>query len=161
MNAVTSAPLDLIVANSDGVDIRFAGIDLDTAPVHVSDGAGDPSIHLHLSGVRCSETQRRDNQFLQDRQAWSDRRKARSLERSDEDPPQMPGVAVFDQIGIQLTDDLGTEYRRAGGKVAGDGTEWDALWVYVPSPPQNARTLRIEFSVDGHSTRKHCELSLD
>jgi hypothetical protein len=41
----------------------------------------------------------------------------------------MPGIAVFERITTHLTDDIGTEYRQAGGKAAGDGTEWDAVWV--------------------------------
>ena len=44
--------------------------------------------------------------------------------------------------------------------MAGGGTEWDARWVYTPVPPAEARTLRLEFSVDGEPTGKYCELSL-
>lgn len=158
---IISAPADLVIANSDGINVRFAGINLERAPGYVGQRAGEQSVYLHLNGIRGTETQLRDGQFLRDLQAWVERDKDLEVVGREEHPPQMPAIAVFDQIGIQLTDDVGTEYRRTGGKVAGNGTEWDALWIYAPAPPPNARTLRIEFDVSGRSTGKHCVLTLN
>jgi len=158
---IISAPSDLVIANSDGINVRFAGINLDRAPGYVGERAGEQSLHLHLNGIRGTETQLRDSQFLRDLQDWSERDKDLEVFGQEVHPPQMPGIAVFDQIGIQLTDDVGTGYRRTGGKMAGSGTEWDALWIYTPAPPPNAQTLQIEFVVVGQTTGKHCILSLD
>ncbi|MFK0008943.1 hypothetical protein ACIQTZ_18030 [Paenarthrobacter sp. NPDC090520] len=158
---IISAPSDLVIANSDGIDVRFAGINLDRAPGYVGERAGEQSVHLHLNGIRGTETQLRDSQFLRDLQDWSERDKDLEVVGQEQYPPQMPSIAVFDQIGIELTDDVGTEYRRVGGKMAGSGTEWDVLWIYTPAPPPNARTLQIGFDVDGQTTGKHCILSLD
>lgn len=158
---IISAPSDLIIANSGGIDVRFAGIDLKSAPGYVGERAGEHSVYLHLNGIRGTKTQLRDAQFLRDLQAWSERDKDLEVAGQEEHPPQMPSIAVFDRIGIQLTDDVGTEYRRTGGKMAGSGTEWDALWIYTPAPPPNAQKLRIEFDVDGQTTGKHCTLTLE
>ncbi|GAB3555872.1 hypothetical protein GCM10027404_33320 [Arthrobacter tumbae] len=120
MTVITRAPTDLVVAMSDGIHIRFAGVLLKSVPPYVGDRAGKPGIH----------------------------------------PPTMPGVTVHEQLTTKVTDDLGTEYARTGGQVAGDGTEWDATWVFTPAPPSEARRLRFEFSVDGVPTGKSCELDL-
>ncbi len=159
MNAITYAPQDLVVATCDNIDIRFAGVTFENAPSTVGIGAGEPGIQLYLNGVRGQETMDRDSQFQQDLQEWAERRKTAGPD-SNENLSKMPGVVVFERITTQVTDDLGTEYRRAGGQVAGGGTEWDATWFYLPAPPLNARSLRFDFSVDGQSTGKHCEVSL-
>ena len=159
MNAITNAPQDLVIATCDTIDIRFAGVRFENAPNSVGRGAGQPSIRFHLTGVRGQETMSRDNQFQRDLEEWAARRKT---EGPDSVAPlsKMPGVVVFERITTQITDDVGTEYRWAGGRVAGGGTEWDATWFFQPAPPLGARTLRFEFSVDGEATGKHCEVSL-
>ncbi len=159
MKALTYAPPDLVVAAIDGIDVRFSGAVRGTAPGFVGMGAGEPGIHLSLSAVRNSETSARDTRFLREREDWATHRAA-LLPEATEDPPAMPGVALFERITARLTDDLGTEYRWAGGKVAGDGTEWKSMWVYVPAPPQAAQTVRIEFRLDGEPTGRHCELTM-
>lgn len=159
MNAITNAPQDLVIATCDTIDIRFAGVRFEIAPSIVGIGAGNPSIRLDLNGVSGQETIARDHQFQRELGEWADRRKA---DATDNNAPlsKMPGVVVFERITVQVTDDLGTGYRRAGGQVAGGGTEWDATWFYQPAPPPGARTLRFEFSVDGEPSGKHCEISL-
>lgn len=146
--AITHAPLDLVVAISDGIAIRFGGVELQDVPNYAGATAGEPSIPFHLSVVRGMETATRDAQFLRELEEWSDRRKAAASD-SPERPPVMPGVPVFERLTTSVTDDVGTEYRQAGGKVAGFNTEWDATWVYTPAPPPKARTLRFEFSIEG------------
>lgn len=159
MNKITDAPQDLVVATCDTIDIRFAGVGFENAPSSVGRGAGTPSIRFHLSGVRGQETMTRDNQFQRDLEEWAVRRKADGPD-SDVPPSKMPGVIVFERITTRITDDVGTEYRCAGGRVAGGGTEWDATWFFQPAPPPGARALRFEFSVAGESTGKHCEVTL-
>lgn len=101
----------------------------------------------------------RDVLFERDRDEWAERRKAAGADTT-ENPPAMPGVAVFEQLAIVVSDDIGTEYQWSGGQVAGGGTEWEAHWIYTPTPPIGARALRFEFSVDGKPTGQHCELDL-
>ncbi|MFJ6279855.1 hypothetical protein [Arthrobacter subterraneus] len=67
MIAITYAPSDLVVAISDGIAIRFGGVELQDVPNYVGAKAGEPSIHFHLSGVRGMETATRDAQF---RREW-------------------------------------------------------------------------------------------
>ncbi|MCC9196421.1 hypothetical protein QNO08_10635 [Arthrobacter sp. zg-Y820] len=159
MIALTHAPHDLVVGTSDGIDVRFAGVEFKDAPDFVGVSAGEPGIHVHLSGVRGKETMSRDGRFNRGLEEWWKRREAAGSDRS-ENPPPMPGVAVFEGITTVVSDDIGTEYRRSGGQTAGSGMEWDALWVYTPAPPAEARTLRLEFSVGGELTGKYCEFSL-
>jgi hypothetical protein len=159
MVALTHAPHDLVVGTSDGIDVRFAGVEFADAPSYVGLDAGKPGVHVLLSGVRGEETMSRDVRFEREREEWWKRRKTAGADQS-ENPPPMPGVPVFEKLNAVLTDDVGTEYRRSGGQAAGGGTEWEARWVYTPAPPAEARALRLEFSVDGEPIGKYCELSL-
>lgn len=159
MMAVTHAPSDLVVAVSDGIDIRFAGVALETAPPYVGLHAGEPGIHVQVTGVRGPETQRRDARLGRQRQAWVDQRQV-AESGSAGAPPEMPGVSVLQRVAAQLSDDAGTVYRRAGGSMAGDGMDWEAVWVFVPEPPPAATTLRLDFTVDGDATGKHCTVDL-
>ena len=159
MMAVTHAPSDLVVATSDGIEIRFGGVVLETAPPFVGLHAGEPGIHVQLTGVRGPETQRRDSQLDRQRQAWVERRQSAGP-GSAGPPPDMPGVSVLERVAAQLSDDAGTLYRRAGGSMAGDGMDWEALWVFVPEPPPAATALRLDFTVDGKPTGRHCTVAL-
>jgi hypothetical protein len=159
MKALTHAPHDLIVATIDRIDVCFSGAALAAAPDFVGLNADEPSLHINLSAVRGTETATKDAQFLQERADWATRLQS-SGANSAGHPPLMPGVALYERITVHVADDVGTKYRRAGGQVAGDGTEWQALWVYVPAPPDDAQALRLTFDVDGKKTGMHCELSL-
>ena len=75
-------------------------------------------------------------------------------------PPPMPAVPVFEQISTQISDELGTEYRQVGGQVAGDGTEWDAIWTFQPEPPEDARELTIQFTSEGTDANTECRITL-
>ncbi len=72
----------------------------------------------------------------------------------------MPGAPVLERVNARISDDLGTEYRCVGGKVAGTGTEWDGCWGYAPEPPMSARIINFEFTLDGETTGKHCQIQL-
>lgn len=158
MIALTHAPHDLVVGTSDGIDVRFAGVEFKDAPDYVGTSAGKPGIHVHFSAVRGEETIPRDVRFEREPKEWRKQRKAAGSDRS-ENPPPMPSVAVFEGLATVVSDDIGTEYRRSGCQAAGGGTEWDALWVYTPAPPAEAQTLRLEFSVGGELTGEYCEFS--
>lgn len=159
MVALTHAPLDLVVGTSDGIDVRFAGVEFKDVPGNVGVSAGGPGIHVCLSGVRGEETMSRDARFEREHEAWWQRRNTAGSGQAQK-PPSMPSVPVFERLNAVVSDDLGTEYRWSGGQAAGRGTEWEARWVYAPDPPAEARRLRLEFSVDGNRTGKFCELSL-
>jgi hypothetical protein len=160
MTSIVFAPGDLVIATSDGIDVRFGGIELDTdvppGPQRLEGGKG---IRLRLEGVRGEETQRRDVLFLDARDTWIRRMKAQGLEAAGPSPT-MPGVPVLERVNALLDDGLGTDYRCVKGQVAGDGTEWEASWVYLPNPPEAARNLRIWFTLDGIPTGRDCELQL-
>lgn len=160
MKVLTHAPADLVIGTSDGVDVRFAGAQVRDTPGDVGGAnARRVGIHLFLSGVRGEETMSRDVMFVRDRYEWAERRKAVGADTT-ENAPAMPGVAVFERLTTVVSDDLGTEYQRSGGQVAGGGTEWEAHWIFTPAPPAEARTLRFEFSIDGQPTGRYCELKL-
>ncbi|WP_152231026.1 hypothetical protein [Georgenia ruanii] len=144
MSIIVSAPANLIVATSDGIDVRFAGVDLDTdvmpSPTYRGGGKG---IRISFEGVRGPETQERDVAFLRARAAWVDRTKAHGEEAAG-DMPTMPGDLALSPVKAIVVDDMGTEYRLESGRVAGDGTEWSASWVYVPEPPVGAQRLQLQ-----------------
>jgi hypothetical protein len=161
MTTIVSAPGDLIVATSDGIDVRFVGIEINAdfspSPGYPRGGRG---VLIRLEGVRGLETQRRDYEFLDAREVWADRLKGQERDAAA-DPPTMPGVHVLDRVQAMVTDDVGTMYQLAAGQVAGDGTEWDASWVYAPAPPPAAQILRLRFMLDSDLTGKECEVRLD
>jgi hypothetical protein len=161
MTTIVFAPGDLIVATSDGIDVRFAGIELDAdfspRPGYPRGGRG---VRIRIEGIRGLETQRRDYEFLDAREAWADRLRGQGRDAAGE-PPNMPGVPVLRRVKAIVTDDVGTEYQLAAGQVAGDGTEWDGSWVYAPSPPEAALTLKFRFTLDGEPTGKECAVRLD
>jgi len=161
MTTIVYAPGDLIVATSDGIDVRFVGIEINaefpSSPAYPRGGTG---VLIRLEGVRGLETQRRDYQFLDAREAWADRLKGRGREAAG-DPPTMPGVHVLERVKAIVTDDVDTQYQLAAGQVAGDGTEWDASWGYAPTSPPSAGILRILFMLDSELKGKECEVRLD
>jgi hypothetical protein len=64
MGTIVSAPADLVVATSDGIDVRFAGIDLAASlSPHAQEPPGGHGVRISLAAVRGAETMRRDGQF--------------------------------------------------------------------------------------------------
>ena len=157
MGTIVSAPADLVVATSDGIDVRFAGIDLAASlSPHAQEPPGGHGVRISLAAVRGAETMRRDGQFQAARLAWAQRRQDKMTE--EEPLPLMPGFSVLDRVWVVLSDELGTEYRLVAGQAAGDGTEWESAWEFVPPPPEAAGTLRLQFTLDGAPTGKTCEV---
>jgi hypothetical protein len=160
MMTIVSAPADLVVAESDGIAVRFAGVELTRKrPNHVAAVQGEPGIRVNLEGVRSHETVGRDQSFVEARLRWVERRKEHGAETAG-DGPIMPGVLALEPIRVVISDDAGTEYHSASGRVAGDGTEWAASWSFVPEPPKNVRTLSLDFTLHGESTGKRCRVEL-
>lgn len=160
MMKVISAPGDLVVAPSDGVDVRFAGLELTAdiqtpVPIH----AGGRGIKVRLEVIRDEETGRRDHNFHEARLAWVHRRRAQGAEPGP--MPTMPGVLAFEPVELQITDDIGTDYRFVAGQVAGDGNEWSACWTYLPEPPRQAKRMNLAFTLNGTPTGKNCAIQLD
>ncbi|MHC5560912.1 hypothetical protein [Kocuria sp. U4B] len=157
MGSIVSAPADLVIATSDGIDVRFTGIDLAASlSPHAQEPPGGHGVRIGLAAVRGAETMRRDGQFQAARLAWAQRRQDQMAE--EEPVPLMPGFSVLDRVGVVLNDELGTEYRLVAGQAGGDGTEWESAWEFVPQPPKVAGILRLQFTLDGASTGKTCEV---
>ncbi|GAA1621798.1 hypothetical protein [Georgenia ruanii] len=160
MATIVSAPADLLVATSDGIDVRFAGIVLRARfPSRPGYPRGGTGLGVRLAGVRGPETQRRDNLFLDAREMWAERLKTEGPDAAA-GPPTMPGVPVLERVQATVSDDIDTAYRLIAGRVAGDGTEWDAAWIYAPAPPDTAGRLTLQFTLDGAPTGKECEIRL-
>lgn len=160
MSSIVSAPADLVVATSDDIEVRFAGLDLAAdLPAHVQAAPARLGVRVMVSGVRGPETMGRDNKFKAARLAWYQRRKGGDS-APEEAVSAMPGVLVLDRVAALLRDELGTEYRSVAGQIGGDGTEWEGSWTYLPQPPEAARTLWLEFTLDGEPTGKNCEIRI-
>ena len=157
MGSIVSAPADLVIATSDGIDVRFTGIDLAAElSAHAQEPPGGHGVRVSLAAVRGAETMRRDEQFRVARLAWAQREDGGR--RGKEPAPLMPGFSVLDRVGAVLADEAGTEYRLVAGQAAGDGTEWESAWEFVPQPPAAAGILRLQFTLDGAPTGKTCEV---
>lgn len=161
MPTIVSAPANLIIGTSDGVPVRFAGLETGVA---YSPAVGQPhgtgGLLVDLVGVRGPETQSRDARFLAERDDWARRRKEDGPEAAGP-PPVMPGVTVLESVDVLVTDDVGTVYELASRQVAGDGTEWEARMIYSPAVPTPARIVTLQFTIAGEPTGTLCELRLD
>ncbi|WJZ68408.1 hypothetical protein [Kocuria rosea] len=100
---------------------------------------------------------RRDGQFYDARRAWAHRHGDVAPE-GEESVPIMPGLDVLDRAGEVLSDELGTECHPVAGQVAGDGTEWESAWEFVPQALEAAGALRLQFTLDGTPAGKICEV---
>jgi hypothetical protein len=161
MTEVISAPGDLIVATSDGVDVRFAGLELTAdVPGHVQVQPGERAIKINLEAIRCLVTAQRDQIYNEAMLEWVERRKSQGAESAGP-VPIMPGVLAFEPVDLQITDDCGTDYRFVSGQAAGDGTEWSASRTYLPEPPRQANILSLVFMLHGSPTGKSCKIQID
>lgn len=59
------------------------------------------------------------------------------------DPTADHGTDDLGKLGIQVSDDVDTQYRRTSGHVGGTDTEWRAEWYLRPGVPPSARRLLI------------------
>lgn len=47
---------------------------------------------------------------------------------------------------LEISDDVGTVYRRHCGTAGGHGTEFEVRWSFVPVPPAQAAKLTLRFT---------------
>jgi hypothetical protein len=64
------------------------------------------------------------------------------------EPPSWP-AEEFMRTKVSASDDAGTAYRFASGQAGGTGTEWEARWRLLPTPPAGARRLTLHFAPPG------------
>jgi hypothetical protein len=64
--------------------------------------------------------------------------------------PAQPAERIFD-VEISVADAAGTVYSTTGAARGGSGTMFRAEWVFVPGPPDAARSLVVR--IDGSDTR--------
>ncbi len=160
MMTIVAAPADLVVATSDGVDVRFAGIDsIADAPIVSGETLGREGLRIYFQGIRSHETWQRDVRYEEQLVQWADLRNREGAEAAG-DAPSMPGQLVLGPVGAVISDDVGTTYRLSAGQVAGSATGWESTWVYLPEPPKTARLLKLEFTLDDEPTGKTCQVRL-
>lgn len=155
MTTIVRAPGNLIVATIDKVDVRFAGVDVTTAPLHVDVLSGTPCVVAYLSAARGYETVSRDSEVAQT-QSLEDLA-AEAAEAQKDGPPKLSNLS---RVSVTITDDEGTQYEPSGFRMVGDGIGWDDMRVYTPAPPSAAATLHLDFTVDGESTNSRCDVAL-
>jgi hypothetical protein len=66
-------------------------------------------------------------------------------------PPPWPAEALGPPE-IELSDDVGTDYRRVSGETGGEGSPWASLWRFLPRPPEAAGSLTLALTAPGHAT---------
>lgn len=153
--------MDLVIATHLGIDICFAGINLNSDHPHSGHAlAGSTGMELNLRAVVNDETRRLDSQFYTALESWGANAEKNGADRSLP-APQMPSNAVFGPIKANITDDAGTIYTLVAGRVAGTGTDWDASWIYSPAPPEQAKQLVLEFTASGTPTGHRCVIDLE
>ena len=161
MTKIVWAPGNLIVATNEGVDVRFAGVEITAAaPGHVGLAPGERVIRVDLAGVTSSVTIDLDRRHLQEMEAWAEDRKLRGAENTGR-PPAMPGETVLSAVRAIVTDSRDTEYRQVAGRVAGAGSGWDASWMFSPEPPAGVKHLTVEFTLNGELTGNSIRVQLD
>lgn len=95
MTKVISAPGDLVVARSDGVDGRFAGLELTSdIPGHVQVRLGERGIKISLEVIRGRETGLRDHRYDQARLQWVERRRTDGAESAGPMPTKLTRRAI-------------------------------------------------------------------
>ncbi|MCC3265704.1 hypothetical protein [Arthrobacter gengyunqii] len=159
MTTIVAAPGDLIIGVSDGVSVRFAGINVEARQPPMASPDGDSCIQIMLEGVNDLEVRRRNQQHARDEAAWVERRRELGTQNAGRYPP-LPGDAVLQRVRARVTDDLGTSYHWIGGHTSGTGSEWDSSWFYFPAPPRTASLLTLTFTLDDEPTGKECVIRL-
>jgi hypothetical protein len=120
------------VGTVDDLTVRLTGVTIDTQLIVRLDIAD--------SGHRRSLEAAYHAEFA----AW-----AEQTGEADDAPPRTPGERLFG-VGVEVRDDLGTEYSNSTiqGYAGGSGTEWLGGRYFTPVPPPEARVLTIRLMVD-------------
>lgn len=120
-----------------GPDEPFDVGELDGLQVQVTAVVVDDEVAVHLSFADDARRRAREAEFLLRR----DEELTRAVASGTEPPPD-PAQSLA-AVTLALTDDLGTDYRRAAGAFGGSGTEFQGSWSFRPGPPPDARRLRV------------------
>lgn len=157
MPRIISAPLNLVVATHQGVDIAFAGLSLssDLPPWHEENDENSTSMEFRLRAVINEVTRKLDAEYADSVKAW----KLQGTRQTGEGPA-LPSDDFFMSVEAEITDDLGTDYRWIGGIDADDESPWEAAWIYAPASPVKAEYLFLDFVVNGRETGQSCTIAL-
>ncbi len=160
MTTIVWAPGDLVIANSEGVDIRFAGVEITAdIPHYKGQPAGERGILVRLACVTGPVTTKLHSDHGLAMHQWGEKRKAGGAEAAGP-PPVMPGETILKIVRPVVNDNHDTDYRWVAAQFAGTGTEWDGRWAFVPEPPAGVKHLNIEFTVAGALTGKSVRVQL-
>ncbi|KNC19980.1 hypothetical protein AC792_03025 [Arthrobacter sp. RIT-PI-e] len=110
---------------------------------------------VYFSAARGYETVSHDAEMAQTR-SFEDL-VAEAVEAQKDGPPKLSNLS---RVAATLTDDEGTQYEPSGFRMVGDGTGWDDMRVYTPAPPSHAVMLHLDFTIDGDSTGRSCDVDL-
>ncbi len=116
-------------------------------------------VDLFLAGIHNAETDRQDQQFVEDFDAWARNRRSGSGPAAVIGPPEMPGNRLYEAL-ISLTDDLGTSYQHTHGSASGSGTEWRVHDSYAPGVPEQASRLVLTVSDKDRRPLRSLEIPL-
>ncbi len=98
---------------------------------------------VHVDARRNAHTDALDAGFMAAIAEWAAvASELRSRGERPPNPPAQPGELLA-TMTLSLTDDVGTTYRWNGSQAAGTGTEWNAIWRFVPAPPPDATQLWV------------------
>ncbi|MDP8909117.1 MAG: hypothetical protein M3N47_08365 [Chloroflexota bacterium] len=123
------APLTPLV-DFNGVTLVLASVELWTR-----------SVRLRIAGLNNATSDRLDDEHRTALNDWATKvREAHARGSVPDDPPQEPGARLLD-MGLTLTDDVGTEYRWTGGAAGGSATEWRLEAAFEPGIPADAGKL--------------------
>jgi hypothetical protein len=154
MTLVVRAPGNLIVATLEDIRVRLAGVEVTKAPLFVDVSSKTPCVVVYLSAVRGYETVRHD-EIAHDQDP--DLHAAQDEGANLNGPPKFSNL---ERVSITITDDLDGGYEPAGFRMVGDGSGWDDMRAFVPAPPSTATILHLDFTVDGRSTEKYCDVAI-
>jgi len=116
---------DPLVTELDGVPVRLVDVEL----------ANHVTVVLEAVGPLADAESR---EYTAAFEAWA------ATGGQDGEPPSWPAERLA-EVPYQLTDDVGTAYRMASGEAGGAEHPWRSVWHHLPTPPSDARLLRIAF----------------
>lgn len=165
MARIEFAPLDLVVAVCQGIDVCFAGLKLSTVPPPWQeysedyDAVDSSGFEFKLRSLANDVTRELDAGFNKNLEIWNAQVKEFGASVAGR-APSLPSDIFFEHICAQVEDDLGTEYVWIGGEMASFDAPWEATWIYSPAPPEDAEHLVLKFVVDGLETGHICTIDL-
>lgn len=121
MARIESAPLDLVVAVHQGIDVCFAGLKLSTVPPPWQeysedyDAVDSSGFEFKLRSLANDVTRELDAGFNKNLEIWNAQVKEFGASVAGR-APSLPSDIFFEHICAEVEDDLGTEYVWIGGE---------------------------------------------